>query len=94
MATSGALPPSCAEQFTELRNALPSVDQYSAGALLYTLLTERFPYDFPARLEQKIMKILLDDPVPIRARRPDLPEELAAVIDARWPESRRPDSRR
>ena len=57
------------EQFTELRNALPSVDQYSAGALLYTLLTERFPYDFPERLEQKIMKILLEDPVPIRARR-------------------------
>jgi len=79
------------EQFTELRNALPSVDQYSAGALLYTLLTERFPYDFPERLEQKIMKILLEDPVPIRARRPDLPDELAAVVDralARKPQAR------
>ena len=79
------------EQFTELRNALPSVDQYSAGALLYMLLTERFPYDFPERLEQKIMKILLEDPVPIRARRPDLPDELAAVIDralARKPQAR------
>jgi serine/threonine-protein kinase len=79
------------EQFTELRNALPSVDQYSAGALLYTLLTERSPYDFPERLEQKIMKILLEDPVPIRERRPDLPDELTAVVDralARKPQSR------
>ena len=62
-----------------------------AGALLYMLLTERSPYDFPERLEQKIMKILLDDPVPIRTRRPDLPEELAAVIDralARKPQAR------
>jgi serine/threonine-protein kinase len=79
------------EQFTELRNALPSVDQYSAGALLYMLLTERSPYDFPERLEQKIMKILLEDPVPVRARRQDLPEQLAAVIDralARKPQAR------
>jgi serine/threonine-protein kinase len=68
------------EQFTELSTALPSVDQYSAGAMLYALLTERFPYDFPDRLEQKIMKILLEDPVPIRARRQDLPEELASII--------------
>jgi serine/threonine-protein kinase len=69
------------EQFTELRGALPSVDQYSAGALLYSLLTGCAPYDFPDRLEQKIMKILLEDPVPIRARRPDLPEELTRIVD-------------
>jgi serine/threonine-protein kinase len=79
------------EQFTELRTALPAVDQYSAGAVLYCLLTARYPYDFPERLEQKIMKILLEDPVPIRARRPDLPGDLAAIIDralARNPQDR------
>jgi serine/threonine-protein kinase len=79
------------EQFTELRSAFPAVDQYSAGALLYHLLTARYPYDFPERLEQKIMKILLEDPVPIRARRPDLPEPLTAIIDralARKPQDR------
>jgi serine/threonine-protein kinase len=79
------------EQFTELRTAFPAVDQYSAGALLYYLLTARYPYDFPERLEQKIMKILLEDPVPIRARRQDLPEELTAIVDralARRPQDR------
>jgi serine/threonine-protein kinase len=79
------------EQFTELRTAFPAVDQYSAGALLYYLLTARYPYDFPERLEQKIMKILLEDPVPVRARREDLPEELTAIVDralARKPQDR------
>jgi serine/threonine-protein kinase len=79
------------EQFTELRTAFPAVDQYSAGALLYYLMTARYPYDFPERLEQKIMKILLEDPVPVRARRHDLPEELTAIIDralARKPQDR------
>jgi serine/threonine-protein kinase len=79
------------EQFTELRTALPAVDQYSAGAVLYYMLTARYPYDFPERLEQKIMKILLEDPVPIRARRPDLPGDLTAIIDralARKPQDR------
>jgi serine/threonine-protein kinase len=79
------------EQFTELRSAFPAVDQYSAGAVLYYLLTARLPYDFPERLEQKIMKILLEDSVPVRARRPDLPEGLTAIIDralARKPEDR------
>jgi serine/threonine-protein kinase len=79
------------EQFTELRTAFPAVDQYSAGAVLYYLLTARYPYDFPERLEQKIMKILLEDPVPIRARRQDLPGALAAIIDralARKPQDR------
>jgi serine/threonine-protein kinase len=79
------------EQFTELRNALPAVDQYSAAAVLYFLLTARFPYDFPDRLEQKIMKILLEDPVSIRVHRPDLPDGLAQIVDralARKPEAR------
>jgi serine/threonine-protein kinase len=37
------------------------------------------------------MKILLEDPVPIRTRRPDLPEGLAAIIHralARDPQAR------
>jgi serine/threonine-protein kinase len=79
------------EQFTELRTAFPAVDQYSAGALLYYLLTTCLPYDFPERLEQKIMKILLEDSVPVRVRRPDLPGELTAIIDralARRPQDR------
>ena len=79
------------EQITELRNAGPPVDQYSAGATLYNLLTGSYTYDFPNRIEQKVMKILLEDPVPIRARRPDLPAALAEIIHralAREPQAR------
>jgi serine/threonine-protein kinase len=79
------------DQVTDLRDARPRADQYSAAATLYTLLTDRFAYDFPERFEAKIMKILLDDAVPIRQRRPDLPEELALVIHralARDPQAR------
>jgi serine/threonine-protein kinase len=68
------------EQITELRDAGPPADQYSAGATLYNLLTDCFVYDFPDRFEAKIMKILLDEPVPIRTRRPDLPDSLAEII--------------
>ena len=79
------------EQINDLRAAKPSADQYSAAATLYNLLTDRFIYDFPKKLHAKIMKILLEDPVPIRDRRPDLPEGLAAIIHralARDPQAR------
>ncbi len=68
-----------------------SADQYSAAATLYNSLSDQFIYHFPSKLHAKIMKILLEDPVPIRTRRPDLPEGLAAVIHhalARDPQAR------
>jgi serine/threonine-protein kinase len=68
------------EQVTELRESRPPVDQYAAAATLYKLLTDRYIYDLPPRLEQQIMKILLEDPIPIRARLPEIPEALAAII--------------
>ena len=68
------------EQITELRDTRPPADQYSAGATLYHFLTGSAVYDFPERLEARVMKVLLEDPVPIRSRRPDLPEELALII--------------
>ena len=79
------------EQINDLRATKPSADQYSAAATLYNFLTDRFIYDFPKKLHAKIMKILLEDPVPIRDRRPDLPEGLAAIIHralARDPQAR------
>jgi serine/threonine-protein kinase len=79
------------DQINDLRGTKPPADQYSASATLYNLLTDRFIYDFPDKLHAKIMKVLLEDPVPIRQRRPDLPEALAAVIHralARDPQAR------
>jgi len=87
----GTAPFMAPDQINDLRGTKPSADQYSAAATLYNLLTDRFVYDFPERLHAKIMKILLEEPVPIRQRRPDLPEELAAVIHralARDPQAR------
>jgi serine/threonine-protein kinase len=40
----------------------------------------RFVYDLPGKGARALWMILEQDPVPIRSRRPDLPEELAAVI--------------
>ena len=87
----GTAPYMAPEQINDLRATKPPADQYSAAATLYKLLTDRFIYDFPERLNATIMKILLEDPVPIRQRRPDLPEGLAAVIHralARDPQAR------
>jgi len=77
----GTAPFLAPEQINDLRGTRPPADQYSAAATLYNLLTNCFIYDFPERLHAKIMKILLEDPVPVRQRRPDLPEGLAAIID-------------
>jgi serine/threonine-protein kinase len=76
----GTAPFMAPDQINDLRATKPPADQYGAGATLYNLLTDRYVYDFPERLHAKIMKILLEDPVPIRQRRPDLPEELATII--------------
>jgi serine/threonine-protein kinase len=87
------LPP---EQITSFRDARPPADLYGIGATLYYLLTRKHVYDFPDRLELKILKILQDDPIPIHDRRSDLPEGLVAVIArslSREPSDRFPDAR-
>jgi eukaryotic-like serine/threonine-protein kinase len=92
----GTAPFMAPEQINDLRATKPSADQYSAAATLYNFLTDRFIYDFPKKLHAKIMKILLEDPVPIRDRRPDLPVGLAAIIHralARDPQARYPNVR-
>jgi serine/threonine-protein kinase len=68
------------EQITNFRDAKPPVDIYSAGATLYTLLTDRFVYDFPEQTRRKIVMLLEHDPIPIESRRRGIPAGLAAVI--------------
>ena len=84
------------EQITHYREALPATDLYAVGATLYNLLTDRYVYDFPpGRAEAKYLMILQNEPVPIQARRPDIPRNLAAVIRralAREPKDRFPDA--
>lgn len=75
--TAAFMPP---EQILNFREVKPPTDQYSAAATLYCLLTGRYVYDLPADPQQQIMMILTKDPVPIRARREQVPDELARVI--------------
>jgi len=68
------------EQITNFRDAQPAADRYSAAATLYNLLTNRLIYDLPRGIELQIVKVLSNDPVPIKSRRPEIPDELAAII--------------
>jgi serine/threonine-protein kinase len=89
--TPGYLPP---EQITNFRDVCPAADQYSAAATLYNMLTGRHIFDFKAIGMRAILQMLEEDPVPIRNRRPELPEGLAAAVHralAREPADRFPD---
>ena len=68
------------EQITDSRNVQPASDQYSAAATLYWLLTRQHTHNFAGRVNQALSQILLEDPVPIRERRTDIPESLARTI--------------
>jgi serine/threonine-protein kinase len=79
------------EQVTHFRDAKPPVDLFAAGATLYNLLTDRLVHDLPREVGRQLLMVLQDDPVPIRARRPDIPDGLAALIHralARDPKAR------
>lgn len=57
----------------------PRTDVWAIGVTLFELLTRELPFDghtIPVLLGQ----IVRDDPTPLRARRPDAPAELEAVI--------------
>jgi eukaryotic-like serine/threonine-protein kinase len=68
------------EQVTHYRDVKPAADQYSAAATLYTMLTGRHVHDLPAGVGHQLVHITTTDVVPIRSRRADLPEGLAAVV--------------
>ena len=68
------------EQIIDFRNVGPAADMYSTAATLYYLLTGKFPFDPPATVVELYRMILEDEPVPVYARRPDVPAELADAI--------------
>lgn len=78
---AGTLPFMPPEQITSFRDARPAADQYSAAATLYYLLTCHPVYNFrEGPSHQRILQVLNDDPVPLRERRPDIPQALADAI--------------
>jgi eukaryotic-like serine/threonine-protein kinase len=75
--TPAFMPP---EQVSHYRDVGPAADQYSAAATLYTLLTGQPVYDLPANLGDQLVVIVTQAPIPIRARRSEIPEALAAIV--------------
>jgi len=76
--TTPYMPP---EQITDFRHVSPAADQYSLAAALYRLLTGCFLYDFEGLpTQERMLKILFDEPVAIRDRRQGLPAGLPEVI--------------
>jgi serine/threonine protein kinase len=69
------------EQVTHFRDVKPAADQYSAAATLYNLLTRAYPFTLPKDIGQQLAIIITGSIVPIRQRRPEIPEALAAIIE-------------
>ncbi len=67
------------EQILDLRSVRPAADQYSASATLYMLLTGQPIYP-PGAPSDLFRRILQDEPIPIAARRNDLPPGLCDAI--------------
>ncbi len=70
----------------------PRLDVYSLGVVLYEMLAGRRPYDAPT-FRELVRKVRKEEPPPLRASRPDLPEGLERVVmkalakdrEERWP---------
>ena len=75
--TLGYMPP---EQITHFRDVRPPADLDSLGATLYMLLTGKTILDFQGRPERQVARILFEEPKPIQAHRPEIPNGLAAAI--------------
>lgn len=74
----GFLSPDHIRDFSELKEP---ADIYSAGATLYYLLTQSYPYfDFDPKRGDAYCVILENPAVPLRAHRPDAPEGLDRVL--------------
>ena len=56
-------------------------DLYALGVIAYEWFTGKRPLEFPPDFEQAIKVLRKQDPVPLRKARPDLPRELAELVD-------------
>ena len=69
------------DHIRDFRETRAPADIYSAGATLFYLLTNRYPYlGFDPRQPGSYEIILQNPPVPLRAFRPDAPEGLERIL--------------
>jgi len=91
----GTVPFMPPEQMLDFKTVTPLADLYATAATLYYLLTCKYIYDEPAGGGDLIRMLLEEQPVPLRIRRPDVPQPLATVIEqclARDPNERITDA--
>jgi serine/threonine-protein kinase len=91
--TPAFMPP---EQVTDFRSVRPAADQYAAAATLYHLLTGRGVYEKAHSTQEMLRRILVEDPIPLRADAPPLPEPFGTIVRrslARDPAARFPSVR-
>jgi serine/threonine protein kinase len=68
------------EQVRHFRDVKPPADQYSAAATLYFMLTGKTVFEPNGEYVNMMLQVLEGKLVPIRDRRPAIPEGLAKVI--------------
>src|SRR5438128_7289084 len=68
------------ESIMDPTNLTPTGDQYSLGCVLYFLLTGSYPFPDGTAVE-KMMAHQHKQPKPIRELNPDVPAELAEVVE-------------
>ena len=89
----GTIPFMPPEQMLDFKTVTPAADLYATAATLYYLITGAFLYDAVGENIDPIRLLLEESPVPLRARRVDVPEALDAVMQkclARDPSDRFP----
>jgi len=68
------------EQARGLRDIDRRTDVYSMGVILYEMLTDRLPFE-SENVGDLIVMVTTQPPTPVHEHRPDIPDDLAAVIE-------------